>query len=93
MQVLRQLRSGRRVNAATQLFAVFAMGFTTRFAVESALGLEAGSLDRYMAGEDLLSEAQEIQLIELLADYERAIKAANADAAYDRIERLIADAR
>lgn len=74
---------------AAQLYAVFATGFTTRFAVESALGIEAGKLDRYMAGEDQLTEEQEIHLIELLASYERAIKAANADAAYERIERLI----
>ncbi|MEX1185337.1 MAG: hypothetical protein WEA80_01950 [Gemmatimonadaceae bacterium] len=74
---------------ASQLYAVFATGFTTRFAVESALGLEAGSLDRYMAGEDRLTEEQEIQLIELLAEYERRIRQANAAAAYQHISRLI----
>ncbi|MGK2935212.1 MAG: hypothetical protein ACSLFE_08220 [Gemmatimonadaceae bacterium] len=72
---------------AAQLYAVFATGFTTRFAVEAALGIEAGMLDRYMAGEDLLSEEQEIQLIELLADYERRIRLANAEAAYSHVSR------
>lgn len=77
---------------AAQLYAIFATGFTTRFAVECALGIEVGKLERYIAGEDLLTESQEIQLIELLADYERRIRQANADAAYEHISQLIKDA-
>ncbi len=70
---------------AAQLFAILATGFTTRFAVECALGLEPGSIDGYMSGESQLTEAQEIQLIELLADYERRIRLANANAARERL--------
>ncbi len=75
------------MSPAAQLFAVFATGFTTRFAVECALGLEPGSIDEYMSGEDELTEGQEIQLIELLADYERRIRQANGDAVYRRVLR------
>jgi hypothetical protein len=84
-----QLCESIEVSLATQLYAAFATGFTTRFAVECALGIEAGKLDRYTAGENLLSEAQEIQLIELLAEYERRIRQANADAAVQRIVSVI----
>lgn len=72
-----------------QLYAIFAGGFTTRFAVETALMLEPGKLDRYLAGEDLLTEAEEIKLLHLLSDYQRRIRQANAEAAYGSIERLI----
>lgn len=77
------------MTVAAQLYAVFATGFTTRFAVESALMLAPGKLDRYLAGEDVLTEAEEISIIELLTDYERRIRQANAEAAYGSIERLI----
>lgn len=79
------------MTAAAQLFAVFATGFTTRFAVESALMLEPGKLDRYLAGEDQLTEAEEIKLLSLVADYERRIRQANADAAYDQMSGFIAE--
>ncbi len=74
---------------AAQLYAVFATGFTTRFAVESALMLEPGKLDRYLAGDDQLTEAEEIRLLNLVADYERRIRQANADAAYDRVAGFV----
>lgn len=80
----------RRLNAAAQLYAIFATGFTTRFAVESALMLEPGKLDRYLAGEDQLTEAEEIRILALLGDYERRIRQANADAAYDRMAQFVA---
>lgn len=82
------------MTAAAQLFAVFASGFTTRGAVESALGLEPGKLSGYLAGQDLLTEKEEASILALVADYERRIRQANAEAAAARIVELVeAEAR
>lgn len=82
------------MNAAAQLFAVFASGLTTRGAVESALGLEHGKLSAYLAGHDLLTEKEEARILALVSDYERRIRQANAEAAAARIVELVeAEAR
>lgn len=74
---------------AAVLFALFASGLTSRGAVESALMLEPGKLSGFLAGEDVLTEAEEARVIALVGDYERRIRQANAEMAADCIVELL----
>lgn len=72
-------------DARAQLRRALDSGLVGQYSLELAIGVTAGVLERYAAGDDQLTEAQEISLIRVIDGYRASIREINVRTAQARI--------
>lgn len=75
----------RSNDVRTQLRRALDSGLVGQYSLELAIGVSAGVLDRYAAGDDQLTEAQEISLLRVIEGYRASIRDINVRTAQARI--------